>query len=98
MKDLGKYGITGNTGLGVGGFFHITAPYDSNGMVFVSSEEDMMDWSRVPLEEAKEKNLSIISCCMCSKPAVSLDHHYPYFMSKNRCEEHHGVTLEDEDW
>ena len=96
MKGLGKYGITGNTGLGVGGFFHVSASYDSNGMVFVACEEDMMDWKRVPLEEAKEKNLQIINCCMCNKPAVSLDHHYPYLIDDNRCVEHYGVTLEGE--
>jgi len=32
---MGAHGLTGSTGIGVGGFLHVNAPYDSNGMVFV---------------------------------------------------------------
>lgn len=100
--SLGKHGIKGNTGLGVEGFFHLSAPYDSNGMVFVQYTyrrkyiqdgtvliEEMDSWKRMTLARAKKEHRRIIPCSMCNKPAVSLDHLWPYEIVFNRCAEHY---------
>lgn len=100
--SLGKYGIKGSTGLGVGGFFHVSAPYDSNGKVFVCHTykrkyiqdgvvltEEMDSWKRMTLARAKKEHRRIIPCSMCNRPAVSLDHLWPYEIMFNRCSEHY---------
>jgi hypothetical protein len=95
-KQIGKYGITGNSGLGVGGFVHVCMPYDSNGEVFVKADyrEKLPNgkvarfewWKRVPKNKAKEEN--IIRCNFCNKPAVRLDHLWPSYDEMNACEKH----------
>ena len=88
MIELGKYGLTGNTGL-TGekeGVFHIASNYDSNGMVFV--EKSIDEWVRMTLAKAEEKGLKIIKCCKCDKPAVSLSHYHPYDNETTVCAEH----------
>lgn len=96
QKQIGKYGITGNSGLGIGGFLHIGMPYDSNGKVFVKwiykrklpdgQIEKMDSWKRVDKNKAKDKD--IIRCTFCNKPAVRLDHLWPYYSEMNACENH----------
>jgi len=94
MSDRGKYGIKGNTGLGVGGMFHMSAPYDCNGMVFVEKEHEEWGtvWERVDSDKAEGRK--IITCFMCDKPAVSLDHLWPYHSEMCRCAEHFKTKLE----
>ena len=86
---MGKYGLSGNSGF-VTKDLHIAAPYDSNGMVFVEQfdGEFGMTWERVKIEEAISAN--IIRCYLCDKPAVSLDHYWPYHSELCRCEDHYG--------
>ena len=95
-KQIGKHGLIGNTGLGVGGFFHVSMPYDSNGKVFVvvKSKEKLPSgkfythesWKRVDIKKAKEGN--IIRCAFCNNPAVKLDHLWPYYCEMNACKKH----------
>ena len=95
-KQIGKHGLTGNTGLGVGGFFHVSMPYDSNGKVFVvvKSKEKLPSgkfythesWKRVDAKKAKDAD--IIRCAFCNNPAVKLDHLWPYYCEMNACEKH----------
>lgn len=89
--------IKGNTGLGVEGFFHVSASYSSNGKVFVDWEfrhkcdngkiEKYSRWKRMTLARAKKENRSIIMCAKCKiNPAISLDHHYPWMNDYNLCD------------
>jgi len=96
MSDMGKYGIKGNTGLGVGGMFHVSAPYDNNGKVFVRVDHPEWGevWERVDADKADPQR--VIRCVMCDKPAVSLDHHWPYYSDMNRCADHHGADFDPE--
>jgi len=102
--SIGKYGIVGNTGLGISGFFHVSAPYDCNGKVFVEWEyhdtltnsetpevkiEKYDGWKRITLRRALKENRKIISCCQCREPAVSLDPLYPYMSDRNLCKQHY---------
>ena len=90
--QIGKHGLTGNSGLGIGGMFHISMPYDSNGKVFVNSElkdenGDVWDgWKRVDAKDADPKK--VIKCYCCDKPAVRLDHLHPYHDEMTSCEDH----------
>lgn len=106
-SSLGKYGIKGSTGLGVEGFFHVSAPYDSNGKVFVHYTykrklvqdgkvitEETDSWKRMTLARAKREKRPIIRCSMCKEPAVSLDHMWPYDILYNRCAEHYNSKSE----
>jgi hypothetical protein len=82
MKNtLTKLGLTGNSGFI--GNIHISAPYDSNGGVFVEAED--MGWVRVPKETAKRHKLTAIQCYVCESPAVRLDHLWPYHSEMNAC-------------
>lgn len=106
--SIGKYGITGSTGLGVSGFFHVSAPYDCNGKVFVEWEyvstltnnetpevkiEKWDGWKRMTMKRALKENRKIILCCQCNEPAVSLDHFYPYMSNRNFCQKHHEAMV-----
>ena len=94
--QIGKHGLTGNSGLGVGGFFHISMPYDCDGKVFVKwtykrrlpngKIEKMDSWKRVDKNKAKDED--IIRCFFCHNPAVRLDHLWPYYTEMDSCEEH----------
>lgn len=88
---MGKYGLSGNDGMVADGL-HIAAPYDSNGDVFVEidHEDYGVVWKRVPPEQARSLGLNVIKCSMCEKPAVSLDHYWPYYSEFNRCADHFG--------
>jgi hypothetical protein len=86
--------LTGNSGLGVSKFFfHISAPYSSNGKVFIRHTLKDVDgstyesWKRVDKKKAKEHD--IIQCSKCSSPAFILDHHHPYDVEYTLCKEHY---------
>jgi len=83
MVYFGKYGITGNTG--IIGNIHYCSNYDCNGKVFVAIKNH---WKRATKTTAEKKNLKIITCSYCDKPAVSLDHCYPYLQESTVCEDH----------
>ena len=92
LPKIGKYGIKGITGIGVlNGIFHLSAPYDSNGKIFV--EMDDFTWERMTKAQAKRQKKTIIPCFMCKNPAVSLDHLYPYHQEMNRCAKHYSTKL-----
>ncbi len=110
ISGLGKFGLKGNSGLGVGGFFHVSAPYDSNGKVFVEHTyhrkfkqngkteiESMDSWKRMDLKTARKQGKKIICCSMCDKPAVSLDHLWPYDIMFNRCAEHYHSDIDEKE-
>ena len=86
-RSLGEHGIVGNTGLGVEGCFHVSAPYDSNGKIFIDYGDS---WKRVTRKQAKRLGETPIPCSMCKRAAVSLDHLYPYYGDQNRCAVHYG--------
>lgn len=91
-QTIGKHGITGNSGLFViPGIFHISASYDSNGKVFVDTDD--FTWERMTKEQAKKQQKPVISCFICKSPAVSLDHLYPYYSEMNRCAKHYNTKL-----
>jgi hypothetical protein len=95
--------LTGNTGY-VSPNLHISAPYSSNGFVFVqwtyrrryeddkgrNRIEKMHSWKRMTLKRAQREMRWIIPCSDvdCKKPAVSLDHHWPYMSDYSLCQEH----------
>jgi len=97
-KFFGKHGLKGSSGIGVCGLLHVNAPYDSNGKVFVEWEYrykfpdgkiDKYDgWKRMSLERALKEKRKIIKCFRCNKPAVRLEHSYPYMVELNACEDH----------
>ena len=94
-SKFGRYGLRGCSGLFVGGCFRVAAPYDCNGKVFVESESTDPDdcapvWRRMSAKKAVREGRKIITCSMCNKPAVSLDHLWPYYRDMNRCKEHYG--------
>ena len=83
MGFLDYFGLTGNSGLVPGG--HIGATYSAGrGNVFVEVEDF---WQRVKKSEVTP-GMNIVKCRLCDKPAVSLDHYYPYDIQFNRCEDH----------
>ena len=101
-EEMDKYGITGNTGLGVGGLFHISAPYSIGitDKVFVehryrnNGTGDTWDsWKRMTLIRAYKENKRIITCSRCARPAVSLDHHWPHMNDYNVCAVHHAKDV-----
>jgi hypothetical protein len=98
MKNtLTKIGLTGNSGMfpcstssnGKNvesvGYLHISAPYDSNGMVFV---QDGDWWKRMPEKKAAKCHRSVIQCYACENPAVRLDHLWPYHTEMTACNDH----------
>lgn len=86
MNKLGKYGLTGDSGLV--GDVHLNACYDANGKVFVDLHGH---WKRTTLKQAKRYGWQVIPCAQCDKPAVSLDHLYPYHAENNKCRKHYAM-------
>ena len=68
---------------------HIAAPYDSNGLVFAIIQEDneLPTWERMTIKEAHKRNLGIINCCQCNKPATQVDHYWPFCSGQNLCDD-----------
>jgi hypothetical protein len=84
--ELDKYGLTGVHGF-VGAGIHLSANYSSgDDTVFVRDEEEWDMWERINTKDAKDRN--IITCYYCDKPAVSLDHSWPYLQEHTTCAEH----------
>lgn len=81
--------LKGSSGF-ISPFLHVNAPYDCNGLVFV--EDDDPDygqvWSRIKKDQAEREGMKIIKCSKCTKPAVQLDHLWPYYDEQNLCEDH----------
>jgi len=91
---LTKYGLTGNSGLGVANMsvFHVSANYYAGkNKVFIEKiyKEWGLIWERMTLYMARKKKKKIITCAKCLRPAISLDHHWPYYDDHNYCELHH---------
>jgi len=86
INKLSKYGLTGDCGF-ISPNIHVNANYDCNGMVFVETDDY---WERMPKKEAKKKGLKIIKCSYCDKPAVSLDHSWPYLQDETTCKKHYN--------
>ncbi len=93
-NTLTKHGLTGNSGLNVDGFkdvvFHIAASYAAgDGKCFVDwFENGEIGWRRMTVKRATKEGRRIITCDKCSKPAISLDHYWPYYSDMNRCLDH----------
>jgi len=97
----GKHGLKGRSGYVVGKWkgkdipFHMSAPYDSDGKVFVDvkkvdpeTKDELETWDRVDPEDAN--GIEVIKCSYkgCQNPAVRLDHLHPYHDERTNCEEH----------
>jgi hypothetical protein len=65
---------------------HVCTHHPANGKVFV--DDDERGWKRVSAEEADPKKVIRCSWKRCKKPAVVLDHLYPYYIGANRCGRH----------
>jgi hypothetical protein len=83
-------GLDGSSGV-IGRGVHVSAQYGARkGEVFI---EDMFDdgdmrflsWRRVRRVWAKRHTCRVIRCRVCGNPAVSIDHHFPYYSTMNRC-------------
>jgi hypothetical protein len=76
-------GLTGNSGIVPGG--HLGMNYSAGeGNVFVATKDW---WKRVTANEVQDGDV-IVTCYYCDKPAISIDHHYPYETEFNYCEDH----------
>jgi hypothetical protein len=97
MNTLTKDGLIGSSGLGVDGsvFFHIAANYAAGrGKCFVEwfgRGDSAPDWKRMTLKRAHKEGRHIIACAHCDKPAISLDHLWPYHSEMNYCAAHRGA-------
>lgn len=92
-KQRAKRGLTGDTGLtgNATGVVHITAPYGAaDDECFITDYPEWAGpfgtWEREKLSVAIEKDLEIINCCQCSKPATKLDHHHPMMSGMTLCD------------
>lgn len=106
MKNkLTKYGLTGNSGFGTGlkldgikGAWHVSANYAANGenKVFVmwNYKDGISSWKRMTIKRAKREGRKIIPCCQCDKPAVTLDHCWPYLVDRTFCSKHDKVFFD----
>lgn len=87
-----KDGLTGNSGFNIEGLsdiFHLSANYAATkGFVFVEVKEDRRDWERVKKSDAIKNKRHIIRCSYCTKPAISLDHSWPYLQEATYCADH----------
>lgn len=80
--------LKGTSGF-IGHGIHVSAPYDCNGFVFVEWHYRWGDWwKRMTKKRAEREGRTIITCCKCSRPAVQLDHHWPYMSDYCLCAEH----------
>lgn len=69
---------------------HISSPFrpKQRGKVFVSLGEG--DWELCSESDVKDR--PIITCVHCEKPAVQLDHFWPYHSEQNLCAFHSAPT------
>jgi len=91
-NQLTKDGLTGRSGFNVEGMslaFHVSANYAATkGMVFVESEEECTNWERMTRVVAEKQGKRIIRCSYCKRPAISLDHSWPYLQEATYCARH----------
>ena len=99
MNILTKDGLTGCSGVGVAnlpGIIHISANYAAGKKrCFVVTHARRLDgpsWKRMTLARAKKEKRDILRCSYCSRPAISLDHHWPYHSEANHCAHHRNWT------
>lgn len=70
---------------------HISRPFVAKpGEVFVVSGTTGQDWQLCPESEAEGGR--VIVCTHCDKPAVQLDHFWPYYSEHNLCTFHAAPT------
>ncbi len=90
-NDFTKDGLTGTSGFGVEGLpgiWHINANYAATeGNVFVEVES-AGEWERMKETDAVEQKRRVIPCTYCAKPAISLDHSWPYLTEATYCADH----------
>lgn len=107
-NHLSEDGLTGVSGLGAGGLFHIAANYAActrkgqPAMCFVewyARGERVPDWRRMTVARARKEGRRIITCARspgCKEPAVSVDHYWPYMRGANCCAAHRELLVRDE--
>lgn len=88
MSKRKYYGLSGNSGFVAtpDGMVHVNANYDSNKKVFVETRDGY--WRRESRKRANPEK--IIRCSYCKRPAVSLDHCWPYLQEATTCAVHFG--------
>jgi hypothetical protein len=83
---IDDYGIVGRAnhlpGIGL-----LNMNYSSAGKVFIEDKTGE-GWFRGTPEEARKRGLKVVSCHYCHKPAVTLDHSYPWQTEYTACEDH----------
>ncbi len=93
---LTKHGLTGNSGLGALGCFHVSANYAARKagcfVEVIPRGERVPTWRRMTVERATKEKRHIISCSYCRRPAISLDHYWPYHSEANHCAWHTNWT------
>lgn len=90
-----NYGLSGNSGLLTDDkgtvVMHLNMPYgnnDENTVFVVPKGAEFDSWRRMTKEEAKKQGLTPIKCSYCKKPAVRLDHSWPWMMGTTSCKDH----------
>ena len=90
-------GLKGNSGLIYDDngklVMHLNMPYDAGkNKVFAIIQDpeqtELPTWERMTAKQADKRNLPIITCCQCDKPATQLDHHWPYMSGMCLCDDH----------
>jgi len=70
---------------------HVSRPFVAKpGEVFVVSGIQEESWQLCPESEAEGKR--VIVCTHCDKPAIQLDHFWPYYSDHNLCAFHAAPT------
>lgn len=61
------------------------------------ASDDMTDYAPMLLADATRRDLFVIPCAQCDRPAVRADPHWPYHWDQNRCREHMRAESPTED-
>lgn len=70
-----------------GSVIHVNAPYGAEaGSVFVDLGDER--WERMDRQEAEASGAKVITCTYCGKPAVMVDHCWPYLVESTVCQRH----------
>ena len=74
-------------GMHSGMIVHIGKPYELNpGFVYVVGDEDR--WEVIRKDESSDQRVIVCSRRHCYRPAVQLDHFFPFFSDFTLCEVH----------
>lgn len=84
--DIDDNGITGR-GNYLPGIGLLSMNYSADGKIFIRDKTGE-GWFRGTAEEAAKRGLRVIRCNYCDKPAVTLDHSYPYQTETTACQDH----------